>query len=54
MKIKYIIAIFSFFLIMLISKIIFDKFIPDIWKWLFAFISGEIGFAVLQYFLNKD
>lgn len=53
MKAKYIVGIFLFFLIMLVSKIIFEEFIPERWQWLFAFISGEIGFCVFQYFLNK-
>lgn len=50
---KYILGVFCLFLIMLASKIIFEMYIPDVCKWLFAFISGEIGFCVFQYFLNK-
>lgn len=53
MKIKYIIAIFLFFLIMLVSRTIFH-YLPYDYKWLFTFISGEIGFIVLQYFLNHE
>lgn len=52
-KMKYILGVFCLFLIMLASKIIFEMYIPDVCKWLFAFISGEIGFCVFQYFLNK-
>ena len=42
---KKVLVFLAFLLINIASKIIFEMFIPDSYKWVFAFITGEIAFA---------
>lgn len=51
---KKVLVFLAFLLINIASKIIFEMFIPDSYKWVFAFITGEIAFAFFYYFFNKE
>lgn len=54
MKIKYILGIFLFVLIFILGRILCENLIPDNWRFCFAFILGEITFAIFYHFLNKE
>ena len=53
MKIKYILGIFFFIIAFIIGRIVFP-YIPSNWQFCFAFLYGEIIFAVFHYIFSQE